>query len=47
MIKDTEEIASEDEELWLKVASPNQLDSLVFQLEKDSSEGGEKVSEDS
>ena len=47
MVKDAEENASEDEELRLKVESRNQLDSLVYQVEKDSSEWGEKVSEDS
>lgn len=47
MVKDAEEHASEDEERRQKVESRNQLDSLVYQVEKDSSEWGDMVSEDS
>jgi len=47
MVKDAEEHASEDEDRRQKVESRNQLDSLVYQVEKDSAEWGEMVSEDS
>jgi len=47
MVKDAEEHASEDEERRQKVESRNQLDSLIYQVEKDSGEWGDKVSEDS
>jgi molecular chaperone DnaK len=47
MVKDAESHASEDEERRSKVESRNQLDSLVYQVEKDSAEWGEMVSEDS
>ena len=47
MVKDAEEHASEDEERRQKVESRNQLDSLVYQVEKDSGEWGDMVSEDS
>ena len=45
MVKDAEEHAGEDEELREKVESRNQLDSLVYQVEKDSAEWGDQVSE--
>ncbi len=45
MVKDAESHASEDEERRQKVEARNQLDSLVYQVEKDSAEWGEKVSE--
>jgi molecular chaperone DnaK len=45
MVKDAEAHASEDEERRSKVEARNQLDSLVYQVEKDSGEWGEKVSE--
>ena len=47
MVKDAEAHASEDEERRAKVDSRNQLDSLVYQVEKDTAEWGEKVGEDS
>jgi molecular chaperone DnaK len=47
MVKDAESHASEDQERRQKVESRNQLDSLVYQVEKDSAEWGEKVSETS
>jgi molecular chaperone DnaK len=46
MVKDAEANASEDEERRSKVESRNQLDSLVYQVEKDSAEWGEMVGED-
>ena len=46
MVSDAESHASEDEERRSKVESRNQLDSLVYQVEKDTAEWGEKVSED-
>jgi len=46
MVKDAEEHAGEDEELREKVESRNQLDSLVYQVEKDTAEWGDMVSED-
>jgi len=46
MVKDAEAHASEDEERRAKVEARNQLDSLVYQVEKDSGEWGDKVSED-
>jgi len=45
MVKDAEAHATEDEERRAKVEARNQLDSLVYQVEKDSGEWGEKVSE--
>jgi molecular chaperone DnaK len=47
MVKDAESHASEDEEKRSKVEARNQLDSLVYQVEKDSAEWGDKVSEGS
>jgi molecular chaperone DnaK len=47
MVKDAEAHASEDEDRRAKVESRNQLDSLVYQVEKDGAEWGDKVSEDS
>jgi molecular chaperone DnaK len=46
MVKDAEEHAGEDEERREKVESRNQLDSLVYQVEKDTGEWGEMVSAD-
>jgi molecular chaperone DnaK len=46
MVKDAEAHASEDEERRQKVESRNQLDSLVYQVEKDTEEWGDKVSEE-
>jgi molecular chaperone DnaK len=46
MVKDAEEHASDDEQRRQKVEARNQLDSLVYQVEKDSTEWGDKVSED-
>jgi molecular chaperone DnaK len=45
MVQDAEVHASEDEERRAKVEARNQLDSLVYQVEKDSNEWGDKVSE--
>ena len=45
MVKDAEAHASEDEERRQKIESRNQLDSLVYQVEKDTEEWGDKVSE--
>jgi molecular chaperone DnaK len=45
MVKDAESHASEDEQRRQKVEARNQLDSLVYQVEKDSGEWGDKVSE--
>ena len=45
MVKDAESHASEDEARRQKVDARNQLDSLVYQVEKDSAEWGDKVSE--
>ncbi len=44
MVKDAEANAAEDEQRRQKVESRNQLDSLVYQVEKDSAEWGDKVS---
>ncbi len=43
MVKDAEAHASEDEERRGKVETRNQLDSLVYQVERDTAEWGEKV----
>ena len=45
MVKDAESHAAEDEERRQKVEARNQLDSLVYQVEKDSAEWGDKVSD--
>ena len=45
MVQDAEAHASEDEENRDKVEARNQLDSLVYQVEKDSGEWGDKVDE--
>ena len=45
MVKDAELHASEDEERKKKVEARNRLDSLVYQVEKDSGEWGDKVDE--
>ena len=45
MVKDAEEHAGEDEERREKVESRNQLDSLVYQVEKDAGEWGDMVAE--
>jgi molecular chaperone DnaK len=42
-VKDAESHASEDEDRKKKVEARNTLDSLVYQVEKDSKEWGEKV----
>jgi len=44
MVNDAEAHASEDEERKAQVEARNQLDSLVYQVEKDSGEWGDKVS---
>jgi molecular chaperone DnaK len=46
MVKEAEANAAEDEERRSKVESRNQLDSLVYQVEKDSAEWGEMVGEE-
>jgi len=43
MVKDAELHAKEDEERRQKVEARNQLDSLVYQVEKDTAEWGDKV----
>ena len=45
MVKDAESHAKEDDDRRQKVEARNQLDSLVYQVEKDSGEWGDKVSE--
>jgi molecular chaperone DnaK len=45
MVRDAELHAAEDEERRAKVEARNQLDSLVYQVEKDSKEWGDKVSQ--
>jgi molecular chaperone DnaK len=45
MVKDAEAHAKEDEEKRSKVEARNQLDNLVYQVEKDTAEWGDKVSE--
>jgi len=45
MVKDAESHAREDEDKRAKVEARNQLDSLVYQVEKDTGEWGDKVSE--
>jgi molecular chaperone DnaK len=45
MVNDAEEHAKEDEDRRSKVEARNQLDSLVYQVEKDTGEWGDKVSE--
>ncbi len=46
MVKDAEANAREDEEIREKVEARNQLDTLVYRVEKDSGEWGDQVSED-
>ncbi len=46
MVQDAEVHAAEDEERKKKVEARNQLDSLVYQVEKDSEEWGDKVDEE-
>jgi len=43
MVKDAEAHASEDEERRGKVETRNQLDSLIYQVERDTAEWGDKV----
>jgi molecular chaperone DnaK len=45
MVKDAESHASEDEAKREKVDARNRLDSLVYQVEKDTAEWGDKVSD--
>jgi molecular chaperone DnaK len=45
MVRDAEAHAADDEERKAKVEARNQLDSLVYQVEKDAGEWGDKVSE--
>ncbi|MDP2959047.1 MAG: molecular chaperone DnaK [Longimicrobiales bacterium] len=45
MVKEAESHAKDDEEKRAKVEARNQLDSLVYQVEKDTGEWGDKVSE--
>jgi molecular chaperone DnaK len=46
MVKDAESHASEDKNRKEKVETRNQLDSLIYQVEKDTKEWGEKISGD-
>jgi molecular chaperone DnaK len=46
MVKDAEAHATDDEAKREKVDARNRLDSLVYQVEKDTAEWGDKVSED-
>jgi molecular chaperone DnaK len=46
MVRDAESHAEEDEAKKEKVEAKNQLDSLIYQVEKDSGEWGEQVSEE-
>ena len=46
MVKDAEAHASEDEERRANVEARNQLDSLIYQVEKDSAEWGDQVADD-
>ncbi len=46
MVSDAESHASEDKQRREKIETRNQLDSLVYQVEKDSKEWGDKVSAD-
>ena len=46
MVEDAESHAAEDEEIRGKVEARNQLDSLVYQVQKDTEEWGDSVSED-
>ena len=46
MVKDAERHASEDEQRREAAEARNQLDSLVYQVEKDAGEWGDKVSEE-
>jgi molecular chaperone DnaK len=45
MVKDAESHAKEDDERRQKVEARNQLDSLVYQVERDSGEWGSKISD--
>ncbi len=45
MVKEAESHAKDDEEKRARVEARNQLDSLVYQVEKDTGEWGDKVSE--
>jgi len=45
MVKEAESHAKDDEDKRAKVEARNQLDSLVYQVEKDTGEWGDKVSE--
>jgi molecular chaperone DnaK len=46
MVKDAESHAGEDRERKEKIEARNQLDSLVYQVEKDTKDWGDKISED-
>jgi molecular chaperone DnaK len=47
MVKDAESHAGEDRERKEKIEARNQLDSLIYQVEKDTKDWGDKISEDS
>ncbi|HSJ26073.1 MAG TPA: molecular chaperone DnaK [Longimicrobiales bacterium] len=47
MVKDAESHAGEDKARKEKIEARNQLDSLVYQVEKDTKDWGDKISEDS
>src|SRR5690606_11436778 len=46
MVKDAESHASEDRERREKIEARNQLDSLIYQVEKDTKDWGDKISGD-
>ncbi|MHB1169027.1 MAG: molecular chaperone DnaK [Longimicrobiales bacterium] len=46
MVKDAESHAGEDKERKEKIEARNQLDSLIYQVEKDTKDWGDKVSDD-
>ncbi|HSJ12804.1 MAG TPA: molecular chaperone DnaK [Longimicrobiales bacterium] len=46
MVKDAESHASEDKERKDKIEARNQLDTLIYQVEKDTKEWGDKISAD-
>jgi molecular chaperone DnaK len=47
MVKDAESHASEDRERKEKIEARNQLDSLIYQVEKDTKDWGDKITDDS
>jgi molecular chaperone DnaK len=47
MVKDAESHAGEDRDRKEKIEARNQLDSLIYQVEKDTKDWGDKITEDS